>query len=707
MQPTNLIPLIMQFLAPAVIDKIADALGLDRTLARTVITAAVPALLGALTGAAAHPGGAQKLAEAAKGTNSLDNLASLLGAGEVTALADKGSQVLGSLLGGQEKALTSAVSTFAGTGQAAGASMLAMLTPLVIGTIKKAMAESGAGAAGVAQLLAAQKENVAAALPSGLRDQLSAELGGTHLFDALRDAAGQATTAVGEGGRAAAAATTTALRAGTQAAGAAAAGSARAAGATATAAATAASGSLKWLGWAIPIIVLAALLWYFFGRPGEPTTQTTANAPPSTTQSTSTSNAPAPSSTASTASTNPTSSPSTNAPARGNASNPVPNIPGLTIGGLDVGKQVNDSLGSLRTSLQGITDKASASAALPNLQHVTAELDKIGGTLGQATADQRKTIAGWFASLLPGLNQLFDKVSGMPDTASVLTPTIDGLRGRLASLNDQVSGTPMQSAQTATPTQNASGYLFSAIKDGNAETLTLSGSLPDQATRQAVLAAAKRMFPSDRIVDNTQVALGAPPEFGNTVSSVLKELSRLGSGKAKITGTDAEISGSAFSDQAASAIKIALASLPGFHVKTDVATSTAASVDPTNCQKLFKALLDRAQIQFKTGSANIDSDSTGLLDHLVGVARRCPSATFQVAGYTDSEGNADVNMALSRRRAETVAKYLVSEGIIADRVTAVGFGASDPIASNDTEDGRAKNWRIEITTKEEPTTTKK
>ena len=276
-------------------------------------------------------------------------------------------------------------------------------------------------------------------------------------------------------------------------------------------------------------------------------------------------------------------------------SNPVPNIPSLTIGGPDVGKQVNDSLGSLRTSLQGITDKASASAALPNLQHVTAELDKIGGTLGQATADQRKTIAGWFASLLPGLNQLFDKVSGMPDTASVLTPTIDGLRGRLASLNDQVSGTPMQSAQTATPTQNASGYLFSAIKDGNAETLTLSGSLPDQATRQAVLAAAKRMFPSDRIVDNTQVALGAPPEFGNTVSSVLKELSRLGSGKAKITGTDAEISGSAFSDQAASAIKIALASLPGFHVKTDVATSTAASVDPTNCQKLFKALLDRAQ----------------------------------------------------------------------------------------------------------------
>ena len=95
---------------------------------------------------------------------------------------------------------------------------------------------------------------------------------------------------------------------------------------------------------------------------------------------------------------------SANTQARSSVSSALPSIPSLTIGGLDVGKQVSDSFGSLRTSLQGITDKASASAALPNLQQVTTQLDKIGGTLGQATADQRKTIAGWFASLLPGLN---------------------------------------------------------------------------------------------------------------------------------------------------------------------------------------------------------------------------------------------------------------------------------------------------------------
>jgi outer membrane protein OmpA-like peptidoglycan-associated protein len=441
------------------------------------------------------------------------------------------------------------------------------------------------------------------------------------------------------------------------------------------------------------------LLWYLFGRPGEQATQTTACAPANT-----------PTSTASTTSTSPTAGTSANTQANSSLPSSLPSIPSLTIGGLDVGKQVNDSLGSLRTSLQGLTDKASASAALPHLQQVTTQLDKIGGPLGQATADQRKTIAGWFASLLPGLNQLFDKVLGMPDAANVLKPTIDGLRGKLASLNKQVSGATTQgaaAAQGAAPAHIASGYSFSAVKDGAAETLTLSGSLPDQAARQAMLAAAKRMFSTDRIVDNTEIKPGAPPEFGKTANSLLKELSRLGSGNAKITGTDAEISGSAFSDQAASAIKTALASLPGLHVKTDVATAPVTPVDPTDCQKLFKDLLDRAQIQFETGSSNIEADSTGLLDHLVGVARRCPSATFQVAGYTDSEGNADINMALSKRRAETVAKYLTSEGIKADRVAAAGFGASDPIASNDTEEGRAKNRRIVITTKEDTTTTKR
>jgi outer membrane protein OmpA-like peptidoglycan-associated protein len=796
--PTSLIAQVMQLFTPEAISKIGDAQGLSSAATQNLISASLPALLGVLGGVAVQPGGAQKLADLSKQSDPLDSLAGVLGGtSKTTALIDKGTQALTSLLSGQGKALTSAVSNFTGTGQSASSSVLAMLTPVVMGTIAKAKGTGDLSASGIANLFAGQKENISAALPSGLRAQLNSELGGTHLFDALRGAAGQAPAATGEGGRAAASAARTTLGAG-QAAEATAFGGAPAAqgASSARAADTAASTSLKWLYWAIPIVLIAALLWYLFGRPGEQSVQTTAN----TTPSASTSGAP--------------------------TTSAGPSVPSLTIGGHDIGKQIDDSLGTLRTSLQGITDGASASAALPKLQQVTTQLDKIDDTLGQATADQRKSIAGWFASLLPNLNQSFDRVLATPSVAGVLKPTIDTLRAKLAALNDQISSgrAVVQTAQTAagsipsvtiggldvgkqindsfgtlrtslqgitdkasasaalpklqqvttqldkisdtmgqatadqrnaitgwfasflaslnplfekvlgipdaaavlkptidglrgklTALNNALGvssantgaaYSFSAVKDGNSDKLTLYGSLPDQVTRQAVLAAAKRMFPTDQIVDNTQVLPGAPPEFGKTVTSLLKELSRLGSGSVKIAGTEAEINGSAFSDQSATAIKTDLASLSkSFHVKTDVGISTAATIDAVDCQKQIKALLDKAQVQFETGSANIDTVSTGLLDHLGGVAHRCPSASFQVAGYTDSAGNAELNVALSKRRAETVARYLTAEGINADRVTAVGYGAADPIASNDTEEGRAKNRRIEITTKE--TTTQK
>ena len=89
MQPTNLVQFAMQFLTPDAINKIADTLGLDRALTQQLITAIVPTLLGALSGATAEPGGAQKLVDVAKQSSSLENVSNLIGGGNVAALADK------------------------------------------------------------------------------------------------------------------------------------------------------------------------------------------------------------------------------------------------------------------------------------------------------------------------------------------------------------------------------------------------------------------------------------------------------------------------------------------------------------------------------------------------------------------------------------------------------------------------------------------
>ena len=73
-----------------------------------------------------------------------------------------------------------------------------------------------------------------------------------------------------------------------------------------------------------------------------------------------------------------------------------------------------------------------------------------------------------------------------------------------------------------------------------------------------------------------------------------------------------------------------------------------------------------------------------------------PDLNIEIQGYTDSTGEEDYNVQLSQRRAESVMSYLVSRGIDPDRLTAKGYGSVNPVASNDTPQGRAKNRRVEF-----------
>jgi len=103
------------------------------------------------------------------------------------------------------------------------------------------------------------------------------------------------------------------------------------------------------------------------------------------------------------------------------------------------------------------------------------------------------------------------------------------------------------------------------------------------------------------------------------------------------------------------------------------------------------------------GSANFDFDKAevnasgrDILDHAVKVLRDNPDLHVTVEGHTDSVGSAAYNQKLSERRAQAVKRYLVRQGIESNRISAVGYGKSRPIASNDTDEGRAQNRRAEI-----------
>lgn len=100
-------------------------------------------------------------------------------------------------------------------------------------------------------------------------------------------------------------------------------------------------------------------------------------------------------------------------------------------------------------------------------------------------------------------------------------------------------------------------------------------------------------------------------------------------------------------------------------------------------------------IQFDSGRATIRAESNPRLDRIVEYMTHKPSVRIQIAGYTDNVGNPRGNQTLSEQRARAVRAYVVSHGIDAGRVEAVGYGDRDPVASNDTEEGRQQNRRIE------------
>jgi outer membrane protein OmpA-like peptidoglycan-associated protein len=102
-------------------------------------------------------------------------------------------------------------------------------------------------------------------------------------------------------------------------------------------------------------------------------------------------------------------------------------------------------------------------------------------------------------------------------------------------------------------------------------------------------------------------------------------------------------------------------------------------------------------LSFPVGSAEIRPDNFSLLTKVQRVLREYPNSLAAIEGNTDSQGNEDYNQALSQRRADAVREYLLANMSIApESIAAVGFGESRPIANNETEEGRAKNRRIDI-----------
>ncbi|MEG0917470.1 MAG: OmpA family protein [Myroides sp.] len=110
----------------------------------------------------------------------------------------------------------------------------------------------------------------------------------------------------------------------------------------------------------------------------------------------------------------------------------------------------------------------------------------------------------------------------------------------------------------------------------------------------------------------------------------------------------------------------------------------------------IKVVLNENTVNFNFDSAELTSTAKGNLDKISKVLINNPKTLITIYGYTDSVGKDEYNMKLSRSRANAVKSYLGTKGIGVKRITSQGMGEADPIASNDTKEGQAKNRRVEF-----------
>jgi OmpA-OmpF porin, OOP family len=252
----------------------------------------------------------------------------------------------------------------------------------------------------------------------------------------------------------------------------------------------------------------------------------------------------------------------------------------------------------------------------------------------------------------------------------------------LAALLGVAGGSPAQ-----TTTVNAAPAAASA-----AGKVVVSGVVPDEATRQAIVRKAREVY-GDRVVDQLGVGnLVAPPNWSQQVQKLITpDLRRVTKGQLKINGNIVDLSGDvqneAQSQQLASQMSASLN--PTYTVRNGLRVAAAG-------QEVLDAALANRIVEFQAGNAVLTPIGLRTLDQLLPVLGQFKGRRFEVIGHTDAQGAAAQNRLLSAERATTVKSYLVGKGIAADAVVISGAGADRPVAGNETAEGRARNRRIEF-----------
>lgn len=323
--------------------------------------------------------------------------------------------------------------------------------------------------------------------------------------------------------------------------------------------------------------------------------------------------------------------------------------------------------------------------------------------------------ADWTNAVESGLKAVKELGGGRFSLRDLSAELSGPLGGDGAALNragaalDAALPDPFRVATVAAPVPAAAGETeddgphFAAVRllDGK---VRLSGEVPDPTSRDAILSFAAAQFGHDSVVDQTEFDVAVPSDWTVRIIAAIEALEPLQEGSVEMTPSRLLVDGWSLHEGAADAVTTLLKQKVGpgaevhvvYNAAAAAAAAQAARPRPEICADQIAAILDSDSIRFAAGSAEIVPESAGVIAAIADVLRGCPGAEFEIAGHTDSQGAEAVNRQLSEERAEAVVAALQAEDLPLISLRAHGYGPDQPIADNESPEGRASNRRIEF-----------
>ena len=221
----------------------------------------------------------------------------------------------------------------------------------------------------------------------------------------------------------------------------------------------------------------------------------------------------------------------------------------------------------------------------------------------------------------------------------------------------------------------------------------ITGTVPDEASKAAVLARVRELYGADKVVD--QIAIGAvvlPANWNGYVKKLISpNLKLISRGQLKIDGNTVSVRG----EVANEAQRQQIASEIATNLNPTYTVNNGLRVSASEQSVLDNTLANRL-VEFESGQTTLTPVGKAILDEMAVALQKLKDKKVEIIGHTDGRGLRASNLALSQARADMVKAYLGDKGINQGLLSTSGQGPDRPVASNDASDGRARNRRIEF-----------